>query len=194
MSVHQQPELKSAILKLPQKEKDKLLIRLINKDKMLIKRLHFELLEDETDLKLRVDNLRGQLQILFATAAKSVANNTSLSSILAINKLARHANGIVNEHEKITKDKISELEFRLLILKELVDRFSKVVERSHLQASHKLHQYLAARIKFVYGKWSKLHEDYQFDFRDDIQLIINWGNNSALAPYLAQHNIPMNIQ
>lgn len=193
MSVHQQPELKAAILALPDRAKDKLLIRLINKDKMLIKRLHFELLEDETDLQARVEHLRRQLQTLFVDAAKSMANNTSLNSIIAVNKLVRHANGIINEHEKVTKDKISEVEFRLLILKELIQRFSQIVEVSHLQASHKLHQYLAARIKFAYGKWLKLHEDYQFDFRDELQLIITWGSNSALSPYLRQYNIPMEI-
>ncbi|PVH25641.1 hypothetical protein [Sphingobacterium corticibacter] len=193
MSVHQQPELKAAILALPDRAKDKLLIRLINKDKMLIKRLHFELLEDETDLQARVEHLRRQLQTLFVDAAKSMASNTSLNSIIAVNKLVRHANGIINEHEKVTKDKISEVEFRLLILKELIQRFSQIVEVSHLQASHKLHQYLAARIKFAYGKWLKLHEDYQFDFRDELQLIITWGSNSALSPYLRQYNIPMEI-
>lgn len=192
MSVHQQPELKAAILALPNKEKDKLLIRLINKDKLLIKKLHFELLEDEADLQLRVDNLRDQLRELFTNAAKLLTNKNSLSNIVALNKLVRQANGMVNEHEKITKDKVSELEFRLLILEEALTRFAHIIDQDHLHASHKLHQYLAARIKFAYGKWQKLHEDLRFDFRADLQMITSVAYGSLLAPYLRHHQIPEN--
>ena len=47
------PELKTAILELPEKEKDKLLLRLIRKDRTLIQQLHFQLLEGPTDLEDR---------------------------------------------------------------------------------------------------------------------------------------------
>ena len=50
MNLKQVPELKNAILDLPSKEKDKLLLRLINKDETLVEHLHFQLLEDENDL------------------------------------------------------------------------------------------------------------------------------------------------
>ncbi|MCL7988593.1 hypothetical protein M8998_11660 [Sphingobacterium sp. lm-10] len=194
MSVHQQPELKSAILSLPNKEKDKLLLRLINKDKLLIKRLHFQLLEDESDLQLRVESLRTQLKLLFSDAAQNTANNATAGSIIALSKLVRQANGLVNEHEKVTKDTFSEIEFRMLILREVTERFALVIGRSHLHASHKLHQYLAARIKFVFGKWKKLHEDLRFDFSEDLQQIISFGYDSPLAPYLQQHTIPQTIR
>lgn len=194
MSVHQQPELKAAILALSDKEKDKLLIRLINKDKLLIKRLHFQLLEDDIDLQQRIDDLREQLKSIFADAFKTSASGVSAANFAALNKLIRHANGIVNEHEKITKDKVSELEFRLLILRESINQFSSFFERSHLHQSHKLHQYLAARIKFAYGKWTKLHEDLQFDFRDQLQYILSSAYNSSLASYLTQHDIPKGIK
>ena len=190
MSVHQQPELKSAILKLPEKEKDKLLIRLINKDKLLIKRLHFQLLEDEIDLQQRIDDLREQLKLLFKEAAKTQNSRVSAADVSTLNKILRLANGMVNEHEKVTKDKVSEVEFRLLILHEAFAKFSKVIERNDVYKSQKLHQYLAARIKFAYGKWLKLHEDYRFDFHEDLQHIISQGNEGSLAPYLRQYHIP----
>jgi DNA repair exonuclease SbcCD ATPase subunit len=62
MSLHQDAELKKAVLDLPQKEKDKLLVRLISKDKMLIKQLHFQLLENAEDLEERIEKLRKQLR------------------------------------------------------------------------------------------------------------------------------------
>ena len=47
-------ELEDAILNLPVKERNKLLLRLIRKDKILTEQLHFKLLEHpEIDLKLR---------------------------------------------------------------------------------------------------------------------------------------------
>ena len=58
-------ELKEAIIRLPQKEKDKLLIRLINKDQMLIKQLHFQLLENENDLWDRHRELEVELHETF---------------------------------------------------------------------------------------------------------------------------------
>lgn len=190
MSVHQQPDLKAAILALPIKEKDKLLVRLINKDKLLIKRLHFQLLEDEVDLQLRIDLLRERLQLLFADASKTTANNATANSIAALSKLVRQASGMVNEHEKVTKDVVSEIEFRILILREVFDRFPLVLGSSYLHASHKLQQYLAARIKHVFGKWIKMHEDLRFDFSEDLQYILSCAYASTLAPQLEQHKIP----
>lgn len=55
MNLKQVPELKNAILDLPSKEKDKILLRLINKDETLVEHLHFQLLEDENDLIDRVN-------------------------------------------------------------------------------------------------------------------------------------------
>ena len=53
MLLKEHKDLKQAIVNLPPKEKDKLLLRLIAKDKVLTEHLHFKLLENEQDLNAR---------------------------------------------------------------------------------------------------------------------------------------------
>ena len=65
MKLKDVPELKNSILDLPSKEKDKLLLRLINKDETLVEHLHFQLLEDENDLQDRVKNIYEKIDLQF---------------------------------------------------------------------------------------------------------------------------------
>lgn len=185
MSLHQQPDLKQAVLSLTPKEKDKLLVRLISKDKMLIKQLHFQLLEDESDLADRIDNLRDALTQLFKT--------TKVGNFMDLNRLVKQASGMVNEHEKVTKDKISELEFRILILKEATSRHVDLFSNSYFSSSEKLRKYIAGRIKHALGKYTKLHEDLQFEYRDQLQELIDFGFTSGLQSYCRALNIPTQI-
>lgn len=166
MSLHKDPELKTALLSLPQKEKDKLLIRLINKDKMLIKQLHYQLLEDEYDLELRIEQLKNQLHTLFEENRSSISNTAIYSNFKTLNNLIRQASGLINEHEKITKDKYSVAEARLFVITEPYQLYPILFEKSHLQVAIKLHKYIAARIKTALNKTLVLHEDLQFDLQD----------------------------
>ena len=43
-------EVEEAIKEMPEREKDKLLLRLIRKDELLIRKLEYELLGDESDM------------------------------------------------------------------------------------------------------------------------------------------------
>jgi len=173
MSLHQDAELKKAVLDLPQKEKDKLLVRLISKDKMLIKQLHFQLLENAEDLEERIEKLRKQLQQLF--------------------ELIKQASGLVNEHEKVTKDKISEVEFRCYILKRAIADYDRLFASSYQSAAHKLHKYITGRIKHAVGKYSKLHEDFQFDYREDFQNTLDAFGNTTLKSYISEQKIDLDL-
>ena len=57
-------QLKWAIVTMPGEEKDKLLLRLISKDDMLVKKLHHQLLEDDNGAKLKIIKL---LALLFVS-------------------------------------------------------------------------------------------------------------------------------
>ncbi len=185
MSLHQQPELKQAVLSLSAKEKDKLLVRLISKDKMLMKQLHFQLLEDESDLERRIDLLRNQLNGLFEQA--------KISNYLDLNRLIKSASGMVNEHEKVTKDKYSELEFRLLILKNSIAQYPSLFENSYYSSSEKLRKYIAGRIKHAISKYMKLHEDLQFEFREELQEILDFAFSSGLQSYCKALGVSKNL-
>lgn len=193
MSIHQDPELKKAVLNLPLKEKDKLLLRLISKDKMLIKQLHFQLLEDESDLEQRIENLRKQLQKLFDIGESQVYNTPSMSNFVGLSKLVKQASGMVNEHEKITKDKLSEVEFRIYILERAIMMYPSLFGSSYQSAAHKLQKYIAGRIKHAVAKYEKIHEDHQFDFRDNFQQIIDTANSTALKDYVKVLNVNTNL-
>ncbi|MFZ4862307.1 hypothetical protein ACL9RF_08980 [Sphingobacterium sp. Mn56C] len=171
MSLHKDPELKEAVLSLPAKEKDKLLVRLIGKDKMLIKQLHFQLLEDETDLEERIERLRERLKQALDPKFSGIRNEGTYSNYKALMVLLRNSSGLINEHEKVTKDKLSEVEFRLFILAEAFRRYPVLFERNFLLAADKLHLYISGRKKITLAKYDKLHEDYQFDLREDWALI-----------------------
>lgn len=189
MSLHKEPELKAAILGLPPREKDKLLVRLIGKDKMLMKQLHFQLLEDELDLEDRIEKLRERLTGLFGQSSNAIRNAPNVNYILALSRLVKQASGLINEHEKVTKDKMSEVEFRLFILLESVQRYPQLFAQPHLMSCQKLLKYFAGRVKHLLVRYDKLHEDLQFEFREDVQELLDFGHSSAMEAHLSSSGI-----
>ncbi|MBL1409641.1 hypothetical protein [Sphingobacterium faecale] len=171
MSLHKDLELRSAVLCLSQKEKDKLLIRLINKDKMLLKQLHYQLLENEYDLENRIEYLKEKLKGLFHDTARQVSNSASFSNYKSLNNILRQASGLINEHEKVTKDKFSTAECRLFILVYPYQQYPVLYQKSHLQAATKLHKYIITRIKTTYNNIMALHEDLQFDLQENTSIL-----------------------
>ena len=180
MSLHRNQELKEAVLNLPIKEKDKLLVRLINKDKMLLKQLHYELLEDSNDLEDRIIELKNNLESLFENNVNRIKNIPVYSNYQALSSTLRQASGIANEHEKITKDKFSVVECRLLILQEAFDRYPSLFGPSALSPAFKLHKYISARIKNVVKIFDALHEDFQFDLKDQMDYVLEFAHNHKL--------------
>src|SRR5690606_6501777 len=159
MSLHRNLVLKEAVLSLSEKEKDKLLVRLINKDKMLLKQLHYELLEDQADLEDRVEQLKEELNDLYLRWGPSIKNLPLYPNYKEISSLLRRGNGMINEHERITKDRYSVVECRLLLLNEAFQRYPNLFLPSALEPAIKLHKYVTGRIKSILKVYDKLHED-----------------------------------
>lgn len=174
MSLHKDPELKEAILQLSPREKDKLLIRLIGKDKMLMKQLHFQLLENEDDLSRRIESLREQLSDMIHPHSTGIKNAGTFSNYRALTTLLRQQSGMINEHEKVTKDKFSEVEFRLLIIQNAFKNYPVLFEKSPIAVSDKLHRYVIARLKSTLSKYDKLHEDLQFDLSESYNYVTDF--------------------
>lgn len=182
MSLHKDPELKEAVLNLSQKEKDKLLVRLVSKDKMLMKQLHFQLLEGEYDLEIRIENLRNRLESLLDPNTSGVKNVAMYGNYKALILLLRQCGGLITEHEKVTKDKFSEVEFRLLILSISFKNYSFLFQKNHISISEKLNKYIIARLKTTLNKYEKLHEDFQFDLREDYDYVTSFAATHNLLP------------
>lgn len=190
MTLNQQPELKEAILNQSEKEKDKLLVRLINKDKKLIEQLHFSLLENEADLIERIQNVKADLEKVFERTEKDVSKKTLNYKHKELTGYLKTASGLVNEHASITKNKESELDLRLLILEETFDTFFNLYQENSVGYKADLHFiYQATRVKSVIALYDKLHEDLQFEYRERLSKVMKFVHISILSDYLIQLNI-----
>ncbi|COX34677.1 Uncharacterised protein [Mycobacterium tuberculosis] len=87
---------------------------------------------------------------------------------------------MVNEHEKITKDKFSVVEARLLILEEAFDLYPSLFGPSALSPAFKLHKYVNGRIKNAIKLFDNLHEDLQFDLREQMEFVLNFAADHKL--------------
>jgi len=193
MRLNQQPALKRAILDLPQAEKDRLLVRLINKDRMLIKQLHFQLLEDEGDLDERTAVLLGKLQELAERAAGYIPNvNHSRNADNLMGEL-KYGSGLINEHATVTKDKMSEVRLRLFLVSQSLTHFDQLFEQHLYQRNDRLLNYQAGRMKYILGKYEKLHEDLQFEFRDELNDALAFAHRSGMQPYMVALGLPNEV-
>ncbi len=193
MTLHQQPELKKAVLGLPQQEKDKLLVRLVSKDRMLMKQLHFQLLEDESDLDERIATVGQQLTALFDRIRGYIPNsNHHRHADYLLNEL-KYGSGVVNEHFAVTKDKMSEIQLRLFLVSQSFAHFDQLFA-SHLYGRNdRLLNYQVGRIKYILGKYGKLHEDLQFEFREELNRVLMFAHRSGMKSRMEALDIPKEI-
>lgn len=169
--------LQEAILELPQKEKDKLLMRLIRKNRTLINQLHFQLLEDENDLMIRRDAARAELDDRFSLMEVRLESKRYYTAKDLL-KALRALSGTVNQHVLITKDKVGEVELRLHILSETFRMAPEYFQETAF-GNEKLLQYAAGRIKNVLTSFEKLHEDLQFDYQDAVEEVVRFAEISG---------------
>lgn len=173
-------ELEKAVLSLPSKDKDKLLLRLIGKSELLIQQLHFQLLEDESDLKYKREEIK--------------------SSILRVSKMyhdtpgwmmmdMRDLNGRITNHVKVTKDKYGEVELTLYLLNSFFENQLTHLE-SYTSKSDTIAQYIAKRTEFLLNKLPKLHEDYYVEFEHDVNKLLHRVHTYCPAYYAKQMHIP----
>ena len=175
MKLKDVPELKNSILDLPSKEKDKLLLRLINKDETLVEHLHFQLLENENDLQDRVKNIYEKIDFQFEKSHHLInqinINRSHRQLLLTLKTLS----GIVNYHVQITKDKVSEFELRKYIIQESFSRYPYLFETYTTgDNAEKLYNYQLGRLKLIFSIFEKFHEDLKFDYQNDVDEINNF--------------------
>lgn len=185
------PELKAEILELPEKEKDKLLLRLIRKDSTLIQQLHFQMLEDEIDLEER----RARTLKLVNSELNQVEKQLGARKYYHPRDLLldlRSMSGFVNQHALITKDKLGDLELRMHILIVTFQQAGTFFEYNN-HANERLLVYIAGRIKNIYAAFKKLHEDLQYDYTEKLNEILAFAYSCALKNYLQELAIPEEV-
>lgn len=161
-------ELKEAICQMPQKEKDKILLRLIAKDEMLIARLEHELFGDENETKALAEEIKEDIDQM-----TSFSHGTPGWLMMAM----RSINGDITRHVKITKDKTGEIELTLYLLSQTFKKQEKFLEKYAYRAD-KFGGYVCKRADFVLKKIIKLHPDLQFDYKNEVEFVLSFLHTS----------------
>ncbi len=152
-------DFKHALLALPEKEKDKLLIRLIKKDLLLANQLIFQLISTES-----VEELRDKLE----KKIKTILEHRSNEHFRAMDLLyeIKYLSGEINEHVAICKDKYGEPYLNLVMLTNLLKYNKLKLLNTHYSEGYKLNIYIVARIFKILGQINALHEDLHIEFRE----------------------------
>ncbi|TQD40407.1 hypothetical protein [Haloflavibacter putidus] len=154
-------EFKEAVLHLSEKEKDKLLIRLLKKDKNLVNQLYFELLDDKS-LEDRRELIEEQIRERgreIAQEAKSLNQLKVLTSFLS---------GDIAEHVRTTKDKFGEISLTILLLTTVIKNAEELFEKTHPVHAQKFCIYVIARSFKILVLLQKMHEDILLEFEDSL--------------------------
>jgi hypothetical protein len=177
-------DLQELILSLPQKEKDKMLLRLVAKDEKLVKKLEYELLESGSTLESRKQTIRKEIDNLYKMSHYS-------SGYLMMDM--RYVNARIAEHVKTTTDKYGEVELTLQLL---CDCFRKQLEwvSTYSSKSDTIALYIAKRTDIIYKKVVKMHPDIQFDFFKELNYLLECIHQYAPMPYAREMKIPKTFE
>ncbi|WP_435356730.1 hypothetical protein [Emticicia sp. SJ17W-69] len=173
-------ELEKAILSLPSKDKDKLLMKLVAKSELLIQQLTFQLLEDESDLKQKREEIKNSI-----LKVSKMYHDTAGWMMMDM----RDLNGRITNHVKVTKDKYGEVELTLFLLNTFFD--NQITHLEHYTGkTDTISLYIAKRTEFVLNKLPKLHEDYYVEFERDMNKLLERVHRYCPAYYARQMNLP----
>jgi hypothetical protein len=173
-------QLKAAILRMPGKEKDKLLLRLVTKDQKLIRRLVFELLEGSETREERAQELREQIdQKLPKTGDKYLTPGLLLLEL-------RFWNARITEHVQATKDKPGEVILTIFLLAEAFRRHMVMLRSFSERRNETFAPYVVRRTSMLLKKATALHEDYFMEFRNDLNELLQFIHQFRPTALLAQ--------
>jgi hypothetical protein len=174
-------EFKDAISDLSDKEKDKLILRLLKRDPILAKRLQFELLGHDS-----AEERRALMEDTIRERVRQIAGMRFNAGFLALEM--RSLSGSVTEHVKVTKDKVGEASLNLLMLNEVLNRYLRDIEQARRNKSDVVVRYIVARAFKLLVLIRALHEDYLSDFKEDLHTLGELFGRSDLFMHAAIRN------
>lgn len=186
-------EFKAALSQFSSKEKDKLIFRLLRKDKLLSKKLYFELIEEET-----TDDKRNTMESYLKERITDLSKHIGNPKYFLV--LVRKLSGEITEHVKVTTDKFGDVFLNLFLVNTILEHNDKL-SRQRFDAVYKLYIYLINKIIKALIQIQKLDEDYWLEFDEiltdiDFQLHENLYleklciNNGLDFNWLKCENIP----
>lgn len=151
-------EFKEALSDFTAKEKDKLILRLLRKDRILSHRLYFELIDVET-----VDDKRNQMESLIKSEVLEAAKKYGRTKYF-LPKI-RKISAQTTEHVKITTDKFGEVSLSLLLIAEVLKNLPKTGNH------YKLFIYLLNKLFRAFLLTKKLDADYFLELKGDYETV-----------------------
>lgn len=155
-------ELEVAICSLSQKEKDRLLLRLINKNDLLTEQLQYKLLETSDDLVYRKADINDAID---EKLSEELRYPTQL--MWAVQSL----NAKVTRHRRATLDKYGEVELGIYLIKSVLEKHSNFLDILSSR-TEKLSVYLVKRTLTILKNLYKLDQDFWIDFESDMNTIL----------------------
>lgn len=158
-------ELKKAISLMPDKDKDKLLFRLIAKDPALAEQLVFKLLEGGESTEDRRSDMRQFIETHFEKYRPYFHSPGYL--LLEM----RYLSGRITEHVRTTRDKYGEVELTFLLLIRPLEMFGDRIRMASPRRSKTLNRYVVNRAIKLLRLLDKMHEDHHLDFRESMETL-----------------------
>ncbi len=176
--------LQEAILAMPFNVKDKLLLKLIAKDNILIEQLSFQLIESENSLQTRRKAIEDAIDALYKMHPFS-------SGYLMMDM--RSINAMITEHYKVTKDKYGEIELTLKLLLDCFEKQLSFIEHFN-RKTETLCAYVAKRTEAILKKVVKMHPDEQFDFYTKLNSLLTFVHEYGSKYEAKSLGLPKNFE
>ncbi len=157
-------EFKEALSHLPAKEKDKLVLRLLRKDKVLAERLFFELVSG-----LSAEDRRKELEKAILKKIPVITSRFHSPGYLMAD--IKYLSGDITFHLKVTKDKYGEIELNLLVLSEILKLTNEKIAKTSFDNAYKFCMYCIKKVYSLLVLIKHFDEDYQADFHKQLEKI-----------------------
>ena len=156
-------EFKQALSEFSSIEKDRLIFRLLKKDKLLSKKLYFEIIDPETTDHKR-DQMEENVTEKLASAARYIGNPKYYLSTI------RTISAEITEHVKVTTDKFGEVYLNLFLVDQILENNDSFAQQ-RFDNVYKLYIYLINKIVRALLLIKKIDEDYWMEFDEILEKI-----------------------
>lgn len=162
-------ELKKAIVLMPQKDKDKLLLRLIAKDELLVEKLQFQLLEDS---EIDKDGRAREVEAFIHNYIPQKGESYLTPGFLMMNM--RRSNPKITRHVKVTKDKFNEVYLTIFLLLTAFRRHDTMLKSFPERRSETFVKYVTKRLVFIFKKLERLDSDYFVEIEEPFNELLGF--------------------
>lgn len=156
-------EFKAALSNFSSIEKDRLIFRLLKKDKLLSKKLYFELIDTETTDQKR-SQMEEQIEERILLASKYIGNPKYF--LVLIRKISAE----ITEHVKITTDKFGDIYLQLFLVDKILENNVKL-NQQRFDNIYKLYIYLINKLLKAIISIKKIDEDYWMELNEILESI-----------------------